>query len=808
MGIVVREASNQREVDVDDARRDEMESSAWRQECYQPNACRGRVEFDPYHSRPSLSADVGEREIGRVAIGPRRPVTSPVSPHEANRRTLRAPMDSGWEITTAARLDDVYRSDVARLTAPEPWFGEVAIRTERRTVLSRIGKVEDRTHQIVDWRHPYGRAFFELQPGDDFAMEDFVGEQGGFADIQGVCTHRAQVSGPAGELERVVLAAEGGHCWELEKSNGCFAPASAQAKRPDSVEGLPDVTSLLTAEQYRLITQSRHRPLIIQGRAGSGKTSVALFRVAWLAYPGAEAGEPPIDPSKVLIVMFNKALSAFAAHSLAPLKLGGVHLSTFHAWALTRIREAYAGKIEVDPSHDGEGRTAAVRVKKHIGILGAIEAFVASQTQNMLEYLAKSLAPYDKEGWLEKAKSSSEAPATMLRRLRSEALIARNNAKGRRATRLEQVYKVFDATIRRFTLYKDELFRLLTDTELLATHCKGIAHDELVALAEFQRGVQLKDGDRKKPGPNIAFEDFALLLRLIQLKNGGYPEGDGIDPFLFDHLVIDEAQDFGAVELKVILASVRSRTGVTIVGDLNQKIVPDANFLGWDGVAAELGIEGAEVAKLEVSHRSSARIIAVADRIAGTQTRGGFEGAAPQLALTDDEEASIETVHTWAADVLSERPHAHVCVVCRWPKQVKGILGRLAARFDGSGIDVREGHNSSFVFAPGVTVTSALQIKGLEFDAVAILDPVEKFYPDTEDGQRLLYTVVTRAKERLLFVTHHALSPLVQALVDDGLVEEEDEASVEEFHGEDDTPFDGSVDATIDEFIADEDDPF
>ena len=73
-------------------------------------------------------------------------------------------MDSGWEITTAARLDDLYRSDVARLTAPEPWFGEVAIRTERRTVLSRIGKLEDRMHQIVDWRHPYGRAFFELQP--------------------------------------------------------------------------------------------------------------------------------------------------------------------------------------------------------------------------------------------------------------------------------------------------------------------------------------------------------------------------------------------------------------------------------------------------------------------------------------------------------------------------------------------------------------------------------------------------------------------------------------------------------------------
>lgn len=54
------------------------------------------------------------------------------------------------------------------------------------------------------------------------------------------------------------------------------------------------------------------------------------------------------------------------------------------------------------------------------------------------------------------------------------------------------------------------------------------------------------------PGPGIAFEDLALLLRLIQLKHGGLAAKDADEVLLCEHLVIDEAQDFGAVELKTL----------------------------------------------------------------------------------------------------------------------------------------------------------------------------------------------------------------------------------------------------------------
>lgn len=110
--------------------------------------------------------------------------------------------------STAERLESTYREDAARLGVGEPWFGEIAVRTSTRTIAHRVGKRDDRNHRIVDWRHPYGKAYYALTPGEEFDMEDFA-EDAAFARIRGVCEHQAQVTGPGGSLERVMLRVDG-----------------------------------------------------------------------------------------------------------------------------------------------------------------------------------------------------------------------------------------------------------------------------------------------------------------------------------------------------------------------------------------------------------------------------------------------------------------------------------------------------------------------------------------------------------------------------------------------------------------------
>jgi len=323
------------------------------------------------------------------------------------------------------------------------------------------------------------------------------------------------------------------------------------------------------------------------------------------------------------------------------------------------------------------------------------------------------------------------------------------------------------------TLYKKELWQLLTNRELLAKHVSARA-DELKALAHYQSALQGDDGT----GSKIAVEDLSLLLRLIELKHGGFPNSRKEDDVtVYDHLVIDEAQDFGAVDLMVLLGAVSSRTGVTIVGDVNQKIIPDADFIGWDGLAAELGINGAAVATLEVTHRSTHPIITLADFVAGetpttmTPSPNGRPGPIPVLCYVDDHDNAVaEQVATLATADLATNPAAHVCVVCAWPTTAQQLHARLTRRLADAGFPVRHGYRDAFTFAPGLTVTNLRQVKGLEFDSVIVVDPADKLYGATMQGRRNLYTVITRAKDQLRFVVRRALSPLLAAAIERGFL--------------------------------------
>ena len=685
----------------------------------------------------------------------------------------------------AQRISTEHARHRRALEVPDPWFGELSLTREDDGKLLRykIGRREQREERILDWRHPIGRAYYELSPGEAFELER------PFAELFATCAQRATVSANEAGVFRVELKSESGQ-WDLLAEGDGFVHALSHRRRTP-VAGLPDITALLSKEQYGLITASHHRPVIIQGRAGSGKTTVALYRVSWLAHPDSTPGATSVDPAKVLIVMFNKALSTFVAQSLKPLELEAATLDTFHGWALNEIRAAYKGQVDPEPTLP-RGYEVASALKKQVGMLPALEDFVQRQEGRLFQWLEEKLPSYDKNGdWLQRAKRDDLPVARRLRRLRREAREAKSAASGKEQARLEQIRLIFDRAHRRMTQYKDELLVFLTNSALLAPYLREASTSEFETLARCQRELQ-GGGASRRAGPKVAFDDLALLLRLIQLKNGGYPRGEEDDePRVFDHLVIDEAQDFGALELKVLLASVRSRTGVTIVGDLNQKIMPQVEFMGWDALADELGIGGVEVTELEVAHRSTRPIIELADSVAGVQTLGGFAGTVPSLTLTESAEASLEQIVALAFSALEDHPEAHVCIVCPKRSAAEVLFSQLEPSFAEAGYPLRLGHNRSFAFSPGVTVTNRRQIKGLEFESVIVVDPLEEHYPDSTQGRRDLYTVMTRAKNELHLVSAGPVTPLLDAACARKLLSMVDQSVIPEvtFTEEDETPF-------------------
>jgi hypothetical protein len=322
------------------------------------------------------------------------------------------------------------------------------------------------------------------------------------------------------------------------------------------------------------------------------------------------------------------------------------------------------------------------------------------------------------------------------------------------------------------------------------------AVDELQDAAFANALLRAREHDARCTISNAALEPGLLRERAAEFFERflGRLEGKSKPAFASFQLVDRRrgvvAQDFGAVELTVLLAAVRSRTGVTIAGDLNQKIVPEAEFIGWDALARELGIGGAKVSKLEVAHRSTVAIMRVADSIVGDETSKGRPGPIPTLTVTDSQEGQLDVAADLAKAVLKELPQAHVCVVTRHAAAAKTLHGELSSRLAELGTPVRIGHNKEFEFAPGVTVTNMRQIKGLEFDAVIAVDATTTNYPDTEQGRRNLYTLLTRAKDRLDIVSPGEPTALLKTAVDGGLVEVAERMTVEPvvFMEEDEEP--------------------
>lgn len=655
--------------------------------------------------------------------------------------------------------------EVLRKAWADPWFGWLQVDEDGQERVYRVGQIHCPDVGIVSWRHPLGKIFYELEPGEDYDRE------GGRELIAGTVLARARIHQRRHVVHHVRWEDEQGELALARLSDGDFdLEEVAQALNRSGT--LPSIQAWLTREQFRFIAQAHDRPLILQGKAGSGKTTVALHRLSWLCAPqprpDGTVDRPLVQADNILIVMFNRALCQFVEESLASLELSKATLRTFHAWALETLRVVYRGELTISTTALPGAREAS-EVKAHVGVLAAIDAYVAEQTDRMEGWLGEQLGPLDGAAWLARYQRGTAPVLRRLRELRDQARHARNaEADPARHKRLAGVYDVFSRAAERMALYKEDLRRVLTDPEGLSRHLRGIERPTLEAAARYQDALQREGATgQRRVGSAVDFDDLALLLRLMQVKLGGLPRASD-EAFLYDHLLVDEAQDFGAVQLRVLLDAVSSRTGVTIVGDVNQKILPDVHFIGWQALAKELGLGGFEVAQLEVGHRSTGPIVRLADRIAEmAPDADGRPGPPPLDLMTASETETWNTIAHLIKRRMADANDAHICVVASSIDRARRIQQSLNTILEST---VRLGHNQSFTFAPGVTVTNRHQVKGLEFDTVIVLDPTPDAYPPTDEGRRALYVVASRAQERLVFVGHEPRSPLIEALVEEGLL--------------------------------------
>mgnify|MGYP006274966885 CR=1 FL=1 len=225
-------------------------------------------------------------------------------------------------------LKERSEEEVERLHAllSRPYFARLVIQEESDSGPVerefKVGHFPNGNCRIVDWKKaPLSKLYYHYKEGDEFAEEI----QG--IDRYGIITLRRQVDIEQGILRKItysggsLVLTDNGWCRGGDQAVGTSASFSASSS-------LPDVLSFISANQFDAITREAQSPVLIQGVAGSGKTTVALHRAAWLF---SECRDE-IAPDRSAIVVLNPLLRSYIKNSLEKLSVPSVTVYTLPEW--------------------------------------------------------------------------------------------------------------------------------------------------------------------------------------------------------------------------------------------------------------------------------------------------------------------------------------------------------------------------------------------------------------------------------------------------------------------------------------------
>jgi DNA helicase-2/ATP-dependent DNA helicase PcrA len=542
---------------------------------------------------------------------------------------------------------------------------------------------------------------------------------------------------------------------------------------------LPAIASMLDPAQFDLITRPGAGLVAIQGSAGSGKTTVGLHRVGYLAF----ADPQRYRADRMMVVVPNDALVHYVDRVLPTLGVEGVPVTTFSRWASKVVSTLFPKQPS---SVSDETPPVASRAKRHPAMLRAIDAAATRTTARIDVRLREAMTRWPEGGVVVQAWEATgrgtpppDARVTALaswlagKRSLDGAPVASRLPDVTRSA-LEQLGHELRTMARAVLGTWDEL---LTSRELLGKAFDGVAGfgpgqlDQVHAWCVRQARIR-SEGDRDGEAPSIDAEDPALLLRIWQTLRGGLVDGDN-KPMRLSHLFVDEVQDASPVELRVLLDLTGQDRNVTLAGDVAQKMLFDEEEheeFDWAALLAELGMAHTAIEPLKVSYRSTAEITAFARKVLGPfaheaepiATRHG-----PPIELFAY--ASIGEAVAFLADALRDlardEPYANVALIARFPQQAEVYFDGLSrAELP----RVRRIAQQDFTWEPGVDVTDVRQTKGLEFDEVILLDTTATSYPDSPQARHALYVASTRAAHQLWCVASDTPSKLVQSALAPG----------------------------------------
>jgi DNA helicase IV len=573
---------------------------------------------------------------------------------------------------------------------------------------------------VIDWRAPVSVPFYRATNSD--RQRVLMRRRYGFSD-------HAELTGF--EDEPLTAAVQ---------SDQADVFLRAEIERPRTGP-MRDIVATIQPEQDDLVRAPLHPSVCVQGAPGTGKTAVGLHRVAYLLYTERErlgrGGVVIVGPNRSFLSYIRKVLPA-----LGEVDVRQITIDELLTRPTAAVDETEAERLK------GDARMADV-------LRRALWSYVGTPTEGVLyskgsrRYRVHDYEVVEIVSDLRESTRYAPGRNALAQRIAHVVLV-------RMEERAESPDDRVQDAVARSKPVKDVLnsvwprvapeqvlHRLFSNADFLAHSAAALTDEERTALLWRKPARSWKSAQ-------WSFADTVLLDELedlIERRTGS-----------LGHLVLDEAQDLSAMQLRAL--GRRCRTGsATVLGDLAQATTPWAAG-SWDLVLGHLDKTDGVVAELDRGFRVPEQIINFAAKLL------------PEIAPTLSTPSGVRTV----ADALSIVPATEstfadeVVAACRAALAGEGSValiaaddqvGRLRDAIAAAGLEVALiGETEDEIDTVRLVCVPATLAKGLEFDAVVVAEPAHIVAAEARGLQRL-YVVLTRAVSRLQII--HA-EPLPGAL--------------------------------------------
>ncbi|MET3696441.1 DNA helicase-2/ATP-dependent DNA helicase PcrA [Bacillus oleivorans] len=685
------------------------------------------------------------------------------------------------ELLANARFFEMSKADLEKLKKlrAKPYFARIDFLREgqKEKEIYYIGKTslykrENQEPIIVDWRSPIANLYYEGRIGNEsYKAEGEV--------YHGDLSLKRQYVIEEGELEEV-------RDIDLTTNDEILQESLAKS----ASNRLTDIINTIQEEQNRVIRADLNKPIIVQGAAGSGKTTIALHRISYFIYNYAEYFQPEnlmiLAPSRLFIDYISEVLPELGVEKVKQftftdfvLQCIGVKVNVINDQKLIQLVEQDSDEVKTAAAISG---LKGSRLMKQI-----LDRYIEH-----IEYTFRAT----EDVYVDKYKIFTAKKWTALfrddyqylpiyRRVEKLKLVLQNDVRQKKKQMVDKIVQFYDDKIEK------AIYRMKDPKKRQAYVSEALDRKEL-RVKEIQKAIRnavpqyIRKFPRKKlleyyedlfenPERLIRFSDGKLthkqaqvlcsyslnliakkkfemedLAPLLYLQQALF----GIDPhYRAKNVVIDEAQDYSYLQFASLKAALETDM-FTVVGDLAQGIHSYRGMTDWQLIKTDL-FPRATYVELQKSYRTTVEIMEEANKLLPLipEKTPKVEpvvrhGEKPYFIQIRDKEDIIAQVEKWISSYKEEgfQTFAIIGKTMKDCRQLAKILER-SNKFSTQLL-----HEQDQLKKENVVIVPSYLVKGLEFDVVFIVALDEAFRKEVELDVKLLYVSMTRPLHRLLFL--------------------------------------------------------